>query len=139
LKPDDLVWREGFAEWIRAATAPELLSSPLADDGRPPTLAGWMTLAGILSLVTGIGGCLTLVGTASGILMIIAGTALLGARSALSNVTSVDPALRPFFSGLKRFVQMIAWALILGLVSAVFFAFFYFGLFAGLLTGLGDR
>ncbi|MFH1009992.1 MAG: hypothetical protein V1784_02000, partial [bacterium] len=59
--------------------------------------------------------------------------------TALSSVTSVDPALCPFFSHLKRFVQMMAWALILGLLSAVFFAFFYFGLFAGILMGFGNH
>ncbi|MBP7830671.1 MAG: DUF4339 domain-containing protein [Kiritimatiellae bacterium] len=138
LSPDDLVWRAGLPGWVRAGSVPELSpeAAPAASLSR---LRHWMTIAGILGIVTGIGGCLTIVGAVSGVLMIVAGTALLGARSALDTAPVSDPAWIPFFEQLGRYARATAWALVLGILSAVFFLCFYFGLFAGILTGVGAR
>lgn len=138
LSPDDLVWREGLPDWVRAGSLPELSPDP-APAAPFSRLRHWLTMAGLLGIVTGIGGCLTLVGAVSGVLLIVGGTALLGARSALDATPPLDPAWRPFFDHLARYARATAWALFLGILSTLFFLFFYFGLFSGILTGVGTR
>lgn len=136
LSSDDLVWHEGLREWTRAGSAPELHLEAEAGPVPTPALHRWMTLTGMLSILTGIGGCLTVFGAAAGVLMILAGSAMLGARTALGSLASADPAWSPFLDQLARYARAMTWALFLGILGAVFFAGFYFGLFAGLLSGV---
>ncbi|HOW97552.1 MAG TPA: DUF5362 family protein [Kiritimatiellia bacterium] len=136
LSPDDLVWRDGLREWIRAGDVPEFQSDGSASPALSPALRRWMTLAGVLSIFSGIGGCLTLFGAATGVLMIIAGSAMLGARTALGSISSADPAWAPFMDQLARYARAMTWALFLGILGTVFFVCFYFGLFAGILSGI---
>lgn len=133
LAREDLVWREGFLEWTRVADAAELRSPPAGEEGLS-ALSHWMTMTGVLCIVAGIGRCLTLVGLPVGVLMILGGGALLGARSFLGGWPPADPTRGPFLIQMTQFLRRLGWALMLGMAGTVFWACFYFGVFTGLLS-----
>ena len=139
LAPDDLVWRDGFPEWVRAGVIRELQAGGASLDAFSSSLRHWMALAAILCLIAGIVRCLTLVRMIPGILLIIAGAALFGARAALINMNPIDASLLPFFHHFRRFLQVVTWALFLGVLAALFWGFFQLGLFAGILKGLSPH
>lgn len=145
----ELVWSEGMAEWEplsqrvefsafdskRHASADDLLlaapppvtsvvaaQSALRDDRAPAPFGGWLTFVGIMNI---LGGCLltlTCVGIPLGVLMIIAGAAAMGARTALDGVRSPPgdyaPALAKFrtyfvLTGVMFLLQLVGFLLVL--------------------------
>lgn len=139
LAPADLVWREGWSGWVRVDQTPEL--SPPASNGAPagtppPGMLGWMKLVGVTGLVLGIGSCLTCFGLLTGIPMIIGSSAFLSARAALARAPRVPGTLQPFLQHLKLAVQMLAWIILLALLTLILSVGFYLGLTTGILRSL---
>lgn len=129
LSTADLAWAEGMNNWTPlgqiAAFQAEPAAVPPAESalaGAPPAKAGppanepgvalpqgltsWMTFVGVMTILSGIFMCLTCVSAIVGIFMIIGGSALLAAKTALASVPRVDPALQLFFQKLKVSVLM---------------------------------
>jgi hypothetical protein len=105
----------------------------------PPGLGGWMAFVGIMNILGGILAILSCFGLITGVLTVIAGIAIMSARSALETVTTVDAALRPFFDKLKLFVQMLGWGYLVGIIFALLVALFYGAvIFAAVVAGLAE-
>lgn len=132
LRDDTLVWREGFAGWVKLANALPAPAIP-ADGGLPVPrgLAGWLFFDGLLLCLAGIPASAVLAGVA----MVLAGTALLLAAADLPRA-SVPAEWEPFL----RHLRLAAVALgVLGilLVVAVVLALAFaaaFGLVGGALS-----
>jgi hypothetical protein len=118
-----LVWREGFAGWVKLASA---LPPPAEAEGvRPPRgLAGWLFFDGLLLCLAGIPACAVL----AGIPMVLAGTALLLAAANLPRA-SLPRDWEPFLRHLR--LAAVAGGILglvlflvgfLGLVLAAFIA-----------------
>ena len=131
----DLLWTDGMANWAPLSTLPQLQSSSPSVATTPATspdamfnqmpvpegLTGWMTFVAVTTIILGalmLLSCNIIVA----IPMIIAGSLLLGAKNALSEVSVMDASLFPFFNKLKSF--MIASGIIglINLVTLVFIA-----------------
>lgn len=130
---DDLVWREGLATWqavkevaelsatsnVAARVAPVVAVAPTVVAGLPEGLRGWMGFVGVMNIIMGIFSCLGCVSLISGILMIVSGTALMGARTALESITEVNASLAAFFQKLKTYIQLTGIIYIVGLITAL--------------------
>jgi hypothetical protein len=138
--PADVVWAEGMANWTAVSQLPELqggAAAALVTAGPgpaaatlPPKLLGWMNFVGVMTVIYGVFQCLSCIGILWGVFLVIAGIALLGARTALAAAPRVDPSLSPFFEKLNSFMCMtgIGWIIMLVimvlmlLVYGIFFA-----------------
>lgn len=131
-----LVWTEGMADWRKLSEIPSLISEPAASvAGHPPTVAplrslsaaipsglgGWMTFVGVMHIVLGILSVLSCFGLINGVLMIVGGIALLGARSALLPAQSESSDWSTFFSKLHTFILMNGIQYILLIVMMVIY------------------
>ena len=142
LSVTDLAWTEGMTDWSEIAAIPELHARALSTapettappampavvenhQGLPDGLLNWMGFVGAINITSGILSCLTCIGAVTGIFLIIAGAALLGARSALVAVHTVDPALHPFFEKLKSFMLMNGIVFIVGIVAWILVIVFF--------------
>lgn len=104
ISKNTMLWTHGMENWVPLAQVddfseqqpPELSPPPIQKTAPPPLrtipagLRGWLLFLGISTLCTGVLSCLTFFGIASGIPLIIAGTALLGARTALDEPVEMD-------------------------------------------------
>ena len=117
-----------------SAPLPPTPTMPAAMATVPPGLPGWAGFTGVMTLINGVLSCLSCVGIIWGIPMIIAGIALMGLRTSLQGVQSVDPALRPALERMKTYVVAIGWTFIIGLVVAGTALLFYAGLIAAAIT-----
>ena len=154
LHPNDLVWTDGMANWTALAQVPGLQNA--ADTGAPaapaahafpaaPTagsaagigsasgipqgMEGWMTFVAIMSIIGGVFNCLSCVGILWGAFMIMAGTALLGAKTALGLANSIPTDLAPFFEKLKSYLLMTGIFYIISIVGmAIWFILFFGGM-----------
>lgn len=139
LRGRDLVWKEGMSEWEEIRRHPEFRSVRGSRAGVqvgstiPGSLQGWMLFVAILTILAGVFYVLSCVGIIPGVLMIIAGTGLLQARSSLDTIReTVDPSWAPFFRGLNRFMVMTGLVFIVTMVFAlVFFIITVAGSMAG--------
>lgn len=137
IKPADLLWTDGMAEWSALDRIPEFQPASAAvpvsrGNPIPDGLEGWMTFVAVMSIVGGLFYCLGCVGIVIGVFMIIAGVALLAAKNSLAGVTSVDPALGLFFKKLNSFMKMSGIAYIITIVVTILFIIFYFVAFAAM-------
>ncbi len=98
-----------------AATAPP---SPPWSPGPelPPGLLGWMTFVAIMTIISGVLSILSCFGIVNGILMLVAGIALLGAKGALAGAQSFDAPVAMFFGKFKTFLVALGVTYILGIV-----------------------
>jgi hypothetical protein len=149
--PTDLVWSEGMANWLAAnqvpgligdagvpapaaaapegyapGTSPYYASSPSASYGPtlPQGLLGWTQFVGVMNIIGGVLTCLSCVGIPLGILMIVAGNALLGSRNTLMNMASVDNAMAPYLQQIKKYMLMRGILYIINII--LFFAYIVF-------------
>lgn len=166
LKSSDLVWSEGMADWATigsqsefqapmasAAPAPAAstpASAVLARASQPTSfpsaampgdvpdgMLGWMTFVGVVFIIMGVLECLTCVGIIVGIPLILAGTALLGAKSELESLTTVDPEMLPFLNRIKTFVIVLGVFFLIGIVSTIaFFLLFSASIFSGFASAM---
>jgi len=126
LSPQTLVWHEGSPTWIPAGEAFASLKTPAGSEGKVPLpdgLRGWMTFVGILTLLSSILPALMLYG----IPMLLAGIAVLGARSALDRSPFISPDMVPFFRKLKTAFACWGWMYVISLFASVLFLLAYAG------------
>jgi len=157
LQPDHEVWCPGMTHWSRIADVAELrmpaVPAPVGTpvpalpgvaavaptgtvSGLPEGLMGWMTFVAVMTLISGALSIMSCFGAPTGILMVIAGVSLLGAKSALEPLASIDPAMLPFLNKLKTFMVMHAIVYILGLlIMAVLFTIYFGVIMAALASG----
>lgn len=117
LRDGTLVWREGFAGWVKLANALPPPAAP-ADGGLPVPrgLAGWLFFDGLLLCLAGIPACAVL----AGLPMVLAGTALLLAAADLPRA-SAPREWGPFLRHL-RLAAVTLGVLGIFLVLALFLA-----------------
>lgn len=149
VRPDDLVWSDGMANWTPAGTVPELQTQPVVMDVQPmrtgsgeaipPGMLGWMTLVAVMSILEGALYCLGCIWIPAGIFMIIAGVALLGAKTALTGVQAVNPELGVFFTKMASFMKMTGISFIVMLITMIIAMVLWFGAFAAALSKMGQR
>jgi hypothetical protein len=161
----DLAWTEGMPNWSALSALPELhpaVAATAPADGSltleppaeialpsapepavpaantiPESLPGWLGFIGILNIIGGVISCITCVGAITGIILILSGVALTGARNALRDVTSISPDLVPFFNKLKTFATTTGVLYIVGLVASILFLVFCIVLLSGFASGAG--
>lgn len=132
LTDQDWVWRLGWPDWRRVADAP----FPSAQHDKPlASLRHWMTLTSALLLVAGLAGCMTLVGGLAGLFFILCSFALKAAAAALPD--GVAPEEQPFFDRLARFMRLLAWGLLIVLLSVLFVGGYFWGLSRGISNAAG--
>lgn len=135
---DALVWSEGMTDWTPVATQADLQpanKSPATPPPNPDTaayipanLGGWLRFVGTMSILMGALYCATCVGILWGVLLIIGGVALLGAQSAMDQITEVPPAFVPFLDRLNTFFLVTGVAYIIMLISIALGFIFYGGI-----------
>ena len=111
------------------SSAPPPMPPPPGTAARSPLPAGirgWMSFVGFVTLIYGAIQILTCLGAIQGILLVIAGVAVLGARTALEAVDDVDAALAPFFAKLKTVFVMtgIGYIVTVAILALVFLLYF---------------
>ncbi len=117
--------------------APSLAPPALAGSSGavPPGLTGWMSFVGIMTILAGVLNILSCVGIPSGVLMLIGGIALMGAKTSLEAVREVNPTLLPFFLKLKTFMVTTGWVYILTLILLALGLLFWGGVMMTALLG----
>lgn len=101
----------------------------------PEGILGWMSFVGFVTLIYGAIQILTCVGAIQGVLLVIAGVAVLGARTALESVDGVDPALAPFFAKLKTVFVMTGIGYIVTVAIFALIFLLYFGVIMAAIAG----
>lgn len=104
----------------------------------PPKLGGWIRFSGVVTITMGVLYCLSCFGILWGVLMIIGGVALLGARSTLETLPRVPTALGPFFEKLNTFFMVLGIAYIIMLAGIALAIIFYGGLLIAMITGMAN-
>jgi hypothetical protein len=117
------------------ATSPAARAGAVEKIGLPPGLLGWMTFVGIVTIIGGVLGVLSCIGIPTGVLTIVAGAGLLGAKTALESVREVDASLATFFNKLKLFVMMQGVVYIIGFALTVLLVVFYFSVIMAAIAG----
>jgi len=145
----DLLWSDGMVNWAPLSTLPQLQSptpsdaaasttSPIATINQMPIpegLTGWMTFMGVMTIIMGVFQCLNCIGIVIGIPTIIAGTALLAAKNAIVNISTVDSSLGIFFSKLKTFMQLSGIIYIVSFIAVIVIMVIYFGVIMAAIAG----
>ncbi len=117
-----LVWKEGLPDWAPLHTLPEGQNAvlPPPDAGpalTPPSgMSGWLTFLGVANIVFGVLSVLSCFGIINGIFLLVCGTALLGARTALR---SEQPDWPTFLSKLNTYFVMYGVMLVFSLIGFV--------------------
>lgn len=114
-----LVWREGLANWVPLRDALDLSAAPPLGEGRvplPPGLCGWMLFDGICTIVVSLPLLLLLPWN---IPLLVAGIALLGARSTLERTPYVHEETLPFLLRLRTVFCAAGWVYIVMIVLAI--------------------
>jgi len=86
-----------------------------------------MTFVAVMTVLGGALNVLSCIGIPFGVLMIVGGVALYGARNVLLGIRTVDPALEPFFRKLKTYMLMTGIVFVLSVVFAAVMIIVYFG------------
>jgi len=126
IAPQTLIWHEGTPNWIPAGEAFASLKTAAGIEGKVPLpdgLRGWMTVVGILTILTSILPALMLYG----IPMLLAGIAVMGARAALDRSPFISPDMVPFFRKLKTAFACWGWMYLIGLFFSILFLLAYAG------------
>ena len=160
LPPTTLVWTEGMADWAPASDCvPMDGAPPIGIDSPPPSaaespapsgveavhtaqpsaeapanLAVWMRFVGVMTIVVGALYTASCFGILWGVLMIIGGVALLGARTALDGITGVPPNVVPFLDKLNTFFLVTGIMYIVMIIGMVLMLIFYGGMIIAAIT-----
>lgn len=121
LSAGTLVWREGLANWVPLRDALDLSAAPPLGEGRvplPPGLCGWMLFDGICTIVVSLP---LLILLPWNIPLLVAGIALLGARSTIERTPYVHEETLPFLLRLRTVFCAAGWVYIVMIVLAIVF------------------
>lgn len=165
LQAADLVWAEGMASWAPLSSVPELQPAPhqadapahepapepqpvvtaapaAAPEAKPAAPApasskfgSWLSLVGVMNIIGGGLMCLGCVGIPIGVLMIMAGSAALSARTALASVGETDPATAALLSKLHAYFRLTGWAFIVYLAMILVVLAIYGIIIAAIASG----
>ena len=138
----ELVWTEGMAGWEPAADRPEFAQAPhpalspddvllaapqvpvasvstpaLVEQKATAPFGGWLTFVGIMNILGGSLLSLTCVGIPVGVLMIIAGAAAMGARTAMEQVTTPPGDFAPVIAKFRTYFVLTGVILLLNLLG----------------------
>lgn len=138
----ELVWTEGMAGWEPVAQRPEFAQTPKpvssSDDvllAAPPVpvapvsapaqaaqkapapFGGWLTFVGIMNIIGGSLLTFTCIGIPMGVLMIIAGAAAMGARTAMEQATTPPGAYAPVMAKFRTYFVLTGVILLLNLLG----------------------
>ncbi|MCZ7590982.1 MAG: DUF5362 domain-containing protein [Kiritimatiellae bacterium] len=91
-------------------------------ESRAPAFGGWLTFVGLFNILSGSMMILTCFGTPAGILMILAGIAAMGAKTALDQTGDIPAEFAPVMARLRKFFIYTGVIVILNLVAFVLFA-----------------
>ncbi len=119
LSAGTLVWREGLANWVPLRDALDLTAAPPLGEGRVPLpagLCGWMLFDGICTIFVSLPLLLLLPWN---IPLLVAGIALLGARSTLERTPYVHEETLPFLLRLRTVFCAAGWVYIVMIVLAI--------------------
>lgn len=119
LSAGTLVWREGLANWVPLRDALDLSAAPPLGEGRVPLPAGlcaWMLFDGICTILISLPLLLLLPWN---IALLVAGIALLGARSTLERTPYVHEEILPFLLRLRTVFCAVGWVYIVMIVLAI--------------------
>ncbi len=119
LSAGTLVWREGLANWVPLRDALDLTAAPPLGEGRVPLPAGlcaWMLFDGICTIIVSLPLLLLLPWN---IPLLVAGIALLGARSTLERTPYVHEETLPFLLRLRTVFCAAGWVYIVMIVLAI--------------------
>lgn len=103
IKKTDLIWKNGMTDWVAAGTWPafggtgtenRLPRHSAPSEPLPSGLSGWLTFVGVMNIIVGALNIVSCFGIIFGILMLIAGAALLGAKTALHQA---EMSMPPYF------------------------------------------
>lgn len=116
LSANTLVWHEGLANWIPLCDALDLSAAPPIGEGRVPLpygLCGWMLFNGICTILVSLPLLLLLPWN---IPLLIAGIALLCARSTLCRTPYIPEEMLPFLLRLRTVFCALGWVYVVSLV-----------------------
>lgn len=119
LSAGTLVWREGLANWVPLRDALDLTAAPPLGEGRVPLpagLCGWMLFDGICTIIVSLPLLLLLPWN---IPLLVAGIALLGARSTIERTPYVHEETLPFLLRLRTVFCAAGWVYIVMIVLAI--------------------
>jgi hypothetical protein len=120
LSANTLVWHEGLANWIPLRNALDLEAAPPLGEGRvpvPPALGAWMLFDGICTILLALPFLLF----PWNIALLVAGIALLGARSTLERTPYVPGECLPFLLRLRTVFCAVGWVYVILIVLALVF------------------
>ena len=103
----------------------------------PQGLMGWMTFVGVMTIVAGAFNILSCVGIITGVLMVIAGAAVICAKNSLMASPAIHPALAPFFDNLKRYFLFTGIFYLLALLLVEFLFLLFFGVIMAFIASGG--
>jgi hypothetical protein len=119
ISANTLVWREGLANWVPLRDALDLTAAPPLGEGRVPLpdgLRGWMLFDGVCTIIASLPLLLLLPWN---IPLLIAGIALLCARSPLCRTPYVPEEMLPFLLRLRTVFCAVGWVYVVLLVLAL--------------------
>lgn len=143
IAPTELAWTEGMTDWEPLSSRPDLRASPkpaappLPDppaatvtsfgappESRPaaqvPAFGGWLTLVGVTNIILGVLAVLTCFGLPVGILLIIAGSSALGAKTALDTIRTTTPELAAVLAKFKTYFALMGVIVLLNILGLLF-------------------
>lgn len=118
LSAHTLVWREGLANWVSLRHALDLDAVPSFGEGQlplPPALRGWMLFDGICTILATVPFLLV----PWNIALLVAGIALLCARSTLGRLPCVHEEIYPFLLRLRTVFCAVGWVYIILMVLGI--------------------
>lgn len=125
--PSELAWTDGMAGWTAIGTLSEFQSfippTPNFPSSAPsyvasvPSFGGWLAFVGILNVVGGALLTVTCIGIPMGILMILSGTALLGAKSALEKMGETPPEFAPALAKFRTYFVLTGVIFLLNMLG----------------------
>jgi hypothetical protein len=141
LMPPHELWTPGMTEWVRVDRVPDFRPPPAEPGPATPAVAAPTAAvapaapAAGANTIGGAIGVLSCIGLPTGILQIVGGISLFGAKTALEGQGDVEATMVPFLQKLKLFMLMQGIVFLLGLILVAIAFIFYFGAIMAIIAG----